>query len=76
MNWIKKLFTGRLYSGDDLFSARIAEALGALKSGTEEFVTGVQDYAMEKEMTELRERIARLEAVILPMRNGSLTKQP
>lgn len=74
MKWIKKVKA--FFALDDLaetdeFSKRIREALGGLKEDTEKFATGVQDYVLEREMAELRERIAKLEAIILPMRNGA-----
>lgn len=68
-NWLKRIFATR--QADDEFSKQIKVALGGLREKTEEFTTGVMDYAMEKEMAELRERITKLEAVILPMRNGA-----
>lgn len=74
MKWIKKVkafFALSALAETDEFSKGIYEALGGLKKSTEEFATGVQDYAMEREMAELRERIAKLEAIILPMRNGT-----
>lgn len=74
MNWIKKLFRARVDAKDDLFSQRIMEALGGVREKTQEFATAVTDYAMEQEMAELRERISKLEAIILPMRNGAPIK--
>ena len=73
MKWIKKLFQARQYDTQDRFSQAIVESLGGLKEKTEEFATAVQDYALEREMAELRERITKLEAVLMPLRNGSPT---
>lgn len=72
---IRKFFTLADLGETDEFTTEIRRALGGLQEKTREFTTGVADYAMEKEMTELRERITKLEAIILPMRNGSPTRQ-
>jgi len=69
--WIKKLLADR--PEHDEFSRQYLLALGGFKEKTGEFVAGVTDHAMEKEMAELRERIVKLEAILLPLRNGAVT---